>query len=81
MRATILNRPGQIVCEEVADPKIQKATDAIVRLSVTCVCGSDLWSYRGIQPVESPQTMGHEYCGVVEKVGGNKTGRYVLRNA
>jgi threonine dehydrogenase-like Zn-dependent dehydrogenase len=82
MRATILNKPRQIVCEEVAEPKILKPTDAIVRLSVTCVCGSDLWPYRGIQPVESPQTMGHEYCGVVEKVGSNvrtiRPGQFVV---
>jgi threonine dehydrogenase-like Zn-dependent dehydrogenase len=69
MRATILQKPGQIRCEEVADPKIVRPTDAIIRLSVTCVCGSDLWAYRGIQPVDKPQPMGHEYCGVVEEVG------------
>ena len=73
MRATILKKPGQIVCEEVADPKILKPADAIVRLSVTCVCGSDLWPYRGIQPMAGPQTMGHEYCGVVEEVGSAVT--------
>ena len=82
MRATILKKPGQIVCEEVAAPQILKPTDAIVRLSVTCVCGSDLWPYRGIQPVAGPQTMGHEYCGVVEEVGSAVTtirpGQFVI---
>lgn len=73
MRATILKKPGQIVCEEVADPKIQKPTDAILRLSATCVCGSDLWAYRGIQPVAGPTPMGHEYCGVVAEVGSEVT--------
>jgi threonine dehydrogenase-like Zn-dependent dehydrogenase len=82
MRATILQKPGQIRCEEVADPKMLKPTDAIVRLSVTCVCGSDLWAYRGIQPVERPQPMGHEYCGVVEEVGSEvktvRPGQFVV---
>jgi threonine dehydrogenase-like Zn-dependent dehydrogenase len=82
MRATILNKPGQIRCEEVAEPKIEKPTDAIVRLSVTCVCGSDLWAYRGISPVEKPQPMGHEYCGIVEQVGSEvknvKPGQFVV---
>src|SRR5439155_19506505 len=48
---------------------IVKPTDAIIRISQTCVCGSDLWPYRGIQPVTEPTPMGHEYCGIVEEVG------------
>src|SRR6266478_5776720 len=50
-------------------PKVIKPTDAIIRISATCVCGSDLWPYRGIQPVAQPTPMGHEYCGIVEEVG------------
>ncbi|HEY0479959.1 MAG TPA: zinc-dependent alcohol dehydrogenase family protein [Kofleriaceae bacterium] len=50
-------------------PEIVEPTDAIIRLSATCVCGSDLWSYRGINPVTEPVPIGHEYCGVVEEVG------------
>jgi threonine dehydrogenase-like Zn-dependent dehydrogenase len=50
-------------------PKILDPTDAIIRLSATCVCGSDLWPYRGLQPVERPTPFGHEYCGLVEEVG------------
>ncbi|TPK78839.1 zinc-dependent alcohol dehydrogenase family protein [Mesorhizobium sp. B2-4-18] len=69
MRGTVLYSPGDIRCEEVADPEILLPTDAIVRLSATCVCGSDLWPYRGLQPIAEPAHMGHEYCGVVEEVG------------
>jgi threonine dehydrogenase-like Zn-dependent dehydrogenase len=69
MYAAVLHGVGDLRCEEVADPKILKSTDAIVRLSATCVCGSDLWPYRGIQPIQQPTHMGHEYCGIVEEVG------------
>ena len=51
------------------DPTIVKPTDAIIRLAATCVCGSDLWPYRGIDPVDEPTPMGHEYVGIVEEVG------------
>jgi threonine dehydrogenase-like Zn-dependent dehydrogenase len=53
----------------VPEPKITKPTDAFIRLAATCVCGSDLWSYHGISPVNQPTPMGHEYCGIVEEVG------------
>ncbi|TAN01274.1 MAG: IMP dehydrogenase [Rhizobiaceae bacterium] len=69
MLATVLHSPGNIICEEVSEPKIEKPTDAIIKLSASCVCGSDLWPYRGLQPVNAPQHMGHEYCGVVVEVG------------
>jgi len=69
MLGTVLRAPGDIRCEEVAEPKILKPTDAIIKLSASCVCGSDLWPYRGLQPVSEPQHMGHEYCGVVVEVG------------
>jgi threonine dehydrogenase-like Zn-dependent dehydrogenase len=68
--------------EQRDDPKITESTDAIIRLSVTCVCGSDLWYYRGINPVTAPTTMGHEYCGIVEEVGSDvgsiKPGQFVI---
>ena len=70
MLATVLHRPRDIRCEEVADPKILFPTDAIIKLSATCICGSDLWPYRGLQVVNGPQHMGHEYCGIVVEVGG-----------
>ena len=69
MRGTVLYGSKDIRFEEVPEPKIEKPTDAIIRLAVTCVCGSDLWPYRGIQPVKGPTPMGHEYCGYVEEVG------------
>jgi threonine dehydrogenase-like Zn-dependent dehydrogenase len=70
MRGTILYRPGDVRCEEVPEPKILHPTDAIIRLSATCICGSDLWPYRGLNEVREPMHMGHEYCGVVVEVGG-----------
>lgn len=70
MLATVLHGPGDIRFEDVEEPKILKPTDAIIKLSATCICGSDLWPYRGLQPMEGPARMGHEYCGVVVEVGG-----------
>jgi threonine dehydrogenase-like Zn-dependent dehydrogenase len=82
MQATVLHAPRDIRFEEIADPKIMQPTDAILRLPATCVCGSDLWPYRGIAPVEQPTPMGHEYCGVVEEVGSAVTsvepGQFVI---
>jgi threonine dehydrogenase-like Zn-dependent dehydrogenase len=82
MQATILYGPRDIRFEARPEPKILKSTDAIIRLSATCVCGSDLWPYRGIQPVTEPQAMGHEYCGIVEEVGSEvktvKKGQFVI---
>jgi threonine dehydrogenase-like Zn-dependent dehydrogenase len=73
MRATVLHKPGDVRFEERPAPKILAPTDAVIRLSATCVCGSDLWPYRGIQEVTEPIPMGHEYCGIVEEVGGAVT--------
>jgi threonine dehydrogenase-like Zn-dependent dehydrogenase len=69
MRGTVLHAPGDVRVEEREDPRIFHPTDAIIRMSATCVCGSDLWDYRGINPVRGPRPMGHEYCGIVEEVG------------
>jgi len=73
MLGTILYGPGDVRCEEVPEPKILHPTDAIIRLSATCVCGSDLWPFRGLNDITAPMAMGHEYCGVVEQVGGAVT--------
>ena len=82
MRATVIHAPGDIRVEEVPEPKIVKPTDAIIRTVATCVCGSDLWAYRGLEPVADPHPMGHEYVGVVEEVGGEvtsvKPGQFVI---
>ena len=69
MKGAVLYGPGDIRFEDRDDPKIQEPTDAVLRLSATCVCGSDLWPYRGLQPIDGPTPMGHEYCGIVEEVG------------
>jgi len=73
MRGAILYGPRDVRFEERADPKIIKPTDAIIRIAATCVCGSDLWPYRGIQSITGPTPMGHEYCGIVEEVGSAVT--------
>lgn len=82
MKGTVLYGPGDIRFEERSAPKILKPTDAIIKISATCVCGSDLWPYRGIQGVNEPTPMGHEYCGIVEEVGKDvksiKPGQFVI---
>ncbi len=82
MRGTVLYGPRDIRFEEREAPKIVEPTDAIVRIALTCVCGSDLWPYRGLQPIHGPTPMGHEYCGMVEEVGGAvrsvKPGQFVI---
>lgn len=68
MRGVIMYAPGDVRVEERQDPTIIEPTDAIIRLTATCICGSDLWPYRGVEPVDhSP--MGHEYVGIVEEIG------------
>jgi len=73
MKATILHGSGDVRCEEVAEPRILKPTDAIIRLAASCICGSDLWPYRGANQITEPMAMGHEYCGIVEEVGSAVT--------
>ncbi|XTZ15294.1 zinc-dependent alcohol dehydrogenase family protein [Micromonospora echinospora] len=73
MRGAVLHAPGDVRVENRDDPRIEQPTDAIIRLSATCVCGSDLWPYRGIQKLTGPTAMGHEYVGVVEEVGSEVT--------
>src|SRR5918912_524829 len=69
MKGAMLYGPRDVRFEQRADPTIREPTDAIIRIAAACVCGSDLWPYRGIQPTTQPTPMGHEYCGVVEEVG------------
>src|SRR5437899_1727739 len=82
MRGAVLHAPGDVRLEVRDDPTIVEPTDAIIRLSATCVCGSDLWPYRGIESVEVPAPMGHEYVGIVEEVGPSvttiKPGHFVI---
>ena len=69
MRATTIHGPGDIRLSEVPDPTIEEPTDAIVRVVASCICGSDLWPYRGANKVRPGATIGHEAVGVVEAVG------------
>lgn len=69
MKATILHGTRDVRVEEVDDPTIQRPTDALVRVTAACVCGSDLWPYRGINEVKEPRRIGHEFVGIVEEVG------------
>jgi threonine dehydrogenase-like Zn-dependent dehydrogenase len=82
MRGALLYAPGDVRVEEREDPRIITPTDAVIRLPATCVCGSDLWPYRGIEPVDGPSPMGHEYVGVVQEVGSQvndiKPGQFVV---
>jgi threonine dehydrogenase-like Zn-dependent dehydrogenase len=65
----VMYAPGDVRVEGRPDPEIVDPTDAIIRVSAACVCGSDLWPYRGIEDLEWPAPMGHEYAGIVEEVG------------
>src|SRR5215210_7304107 len=82
MRGAVLYGPRDIRFEDRETPEIVEPTDAVIRIAVTCVCGSDLWPYRGLQPADGPTPMGHEYCGTVEEVGSAvrsvKPGQFVI---
>lgn len=82
MKATMLYGPHDIRFEERDMPKVKEPTDAVIRIAATCVCGSDLWPYRGLQATDGPTPMGHEYCGLVEEVGravkSVKPGQFVV---
>jgi threonine dehydrogenase-like Zn-dependent dehydrogenase len=82
MRGVVMHAPGDVRVEDREDPRIVVPTDAIIRLSATCVCGSDLWPYRGIETVNGPSPMGHEYVGTVQEVGSEvanvKRGQFVI---
>jgi threonine dehydrogenase-like Zn-dependent dehydrogenase len=82
MKGAVLYGPGDLRFEERPDPTILEPRDAIIRLAASCVCGSDLWPYRGVGTGSEPQPMGHEYVGVVEEVGravrNVKPGQFVV---
>jgi threonine dehydrogenase-like Zn-dependent dehydrogenase len=82
MKGTVLYGQGDVRFEDREDPKIVAPTDALIRIAATCVCGSDLWPYRGLQPISGPTPMGHEYCGFVEELGSAvksvKPGQFVV---
>jgi threonine dehydrogenase-like Zn-dependent dehydrogenase len=78
----VLHGARDVRFEERDAPKIIEPTDAVIRLSATCVCGSDLWPYRGVNAITEPTPMGHEYCGIVEEIGravtSVKPGQFVI---
>jgi threonine dehydrogenase-like Zn-dependent dehydrogenase len=82
MKGAVLHGPYDVRYEERDDPTIVEPTDAIIRLSASCICGSDLWPYRGANPIKGPTPIGHEYCGIVEEVGRDvrrvKKGEFVI---
>jgi threonine dehydrogenase-like Zn-dependent dehydrogenase len=82
VRGAVLHGPRSVRFEAREIPTIAKPTDAIIRIAATCVCGSDLWPYRGLQAINGPTPMGHEYCGIVEEVGSEvrsvKPGQFVI---
>ncbi len=82
MRGAVLYAPGDVRVEDRPDPVIVEPTDAIIRLAATCVCGSDLWPYRGVEKPDGPAPMGHEYVGTVEEVGSRvrdiRPGQFVV---
>ncbi|CRK58091.1 Threonine dehydrogenase and related Zn-dependent dehydrogenases [Alloactinosynnema sp. L-07] len=82
MRATVLHGAKDVRLTDVADPRLRHPTDAVVRVVAACVCGSDLWPYRGIAPTERPRRIGHEFVGIVEEVGAEvrtvKAGDFVI---
>jgi len=82
MRGVVMHAPGDVRVEQRDDPKIVAPTDAVIRLSATCICGSDLWPFRGVDAIDEPLPMGHEYVGVVEEVGdevrGVRPGQFVI---
>src|SRR2546421_9099038 len=82
MRGVVLHAPGDVRVENREDPTIVAPTDAVIRLSATCECGSDLWLYRGTDAVTLPWPMGHEYVGIVQEVGSEvrqvRPGQFVV---
>ncbi|MFG1808067.1 zinc-binding dehydrogenase [Streptomyces sp. NPDC049040] len=74
MRATLMYAAGDVRVEDVARPQIRNPTDAVVRIVLSCVCGSDLWPYKSLPPTDNPRHMGHEFIGVVEQVGSGVHG-------
>ena len=74
MRGVVMHAPGEVTVEDREVPRIVEPTDAILKIEVACICGSDLWPYRGISPLAAARPMGHEYIGTVVEVGDEVTG-------
>ncbi|MFJ3379354.1 zinc-dependent alcohol dehydrogenase family protein [Curtobacterium sp. NPDC090217] len=82
MRGAVMYAPGDVRVDERDKPTIVKPTDAVIKVVATCVCGSDMWPWRGVEPTEQPTPMGHEYVGVVEEIGDDvrniEVGQFVI---
>jgi threonine dehydrogenase-like Zn-dependent dehydrogenase len=82
MRGAVIYGARDVRFEDRPEPKIVQPTDAVIRMAATCICGSDLWTYRGVNQVKEPTPFGHEYCGIVEEVGSAvtavKRGQFVI---
>ncbi|NED84662.1 zinc-dependent alcohol dehydrogenase family protein [Streptomyces sp. SID11233] len=74
MRATVIHAPHDIRVQEVPDPAIQQPTDVVLRVLRACICGSDLWAYRGESARKPGQRIGHEFLGIVEEAGSGVNG-------
>lgn len=71
MRATVMYRAGDVRIENVPDPTIVNPTDAVIRITRACICGSDLWPYKELEPTATGRRMGHEAIGIVEAIGAD----------
>lgn len=82
MRGAVMHAAGDVRIETVPDPTIEKPTDAVIRVTRACICGSDLWPYKTLKPSDGSRVMGHEAIGVVEETGSDvetvKTGDVVV---
>ena len=82
VKATVIHAERDVRVEDVPDPQVQLPTDALVRVVASCVCGSDLWPYRGVNPTPQPRRIGHEFVGIVEEVGADvatlRPGQFVI---
>jgi threonine dehydrogenase-like Zn-dependent dehydrogenase len=82
MRGAVMYGPGDVRVEEREEPRLVEPTGAVIRVSAACVCGSDLWPYRGIEEYQWPAPMGHEYLGIVQEVGADvrttRPGQFVV---
>ncbi|MFJ8007468.1 zinc-binding dehydrogenase [Streptomyces fagopyri] len=74
MRAAVMYAAGDVRIENRPDPKIQSSTDAVVRVVLSCVCGSDLWPYKSMPAADAGRPMGHEFLGIVEETGSDVSG-------
>ena len=74
MKATLMYGAGDVRTEDVPDPVVERPTDALVQITTSCICGSDLWPYGSMAPADGPARMGHEFLGVVTDVGAEVAG-------